>query len=71
MSYMLYIYDEYRAFEDLHLFRSPFSRLQLLLPLGYAPLGATAEASGRLIVELSIEQGQGGSLRNKELRGAF
>ncbi|CAJ1405152.1 unnamed protein product, partial [Effrenium voratum] len=35
--------------------QSPFSRLQLLLPYGYAPYGAQAEPGKRLIAELSME----------------
>ena len=39
--------------------RSQFSRLQLLMPFGYSPVGAEAQSGKRLIVELSMEQGQG------------
>lgn len=39
--------------------QSQFSRLQLLMPYGFSPVGADAEAGKRLIVELSMEQGQG------------
>jgi len=39
--------------------RSQFSRLQLLMPFGFSPVGAEAQAGKRLIVELSLEQGQG------------
>eukprot|EP00438_Fugacium_kawagutii_P030294 Skav235057 [mRNA] locus=scaffold3697:181805:186799:- [translate_table: standard] len=39
--------------------QSQFSRLQLLMPYGYAPVGAEASGTTRLIVELSMEQGQG------------
>ncbi|CAK8988667.1 unnamed protein product [Durusdinium trenchii] len=39
--------------------QSQFSRLQLLLPYGFSPVGADADPTARLIVELSLEQGEG------------
>ena len=39
--------------------QGPFSKLQLLLPYGFAPYGASAAPSSRLIVALNLEQGEG------------
>jgi len=39
--------------------QSQFSRLQLLMPFGYSPVGADPAVNSRLIVELSMELGQG------------
>ena len=39
--------------------QGPFSKLQLLLPYGFAPHGASAAPSSRLIVGLNLEQGEG------------
>ena len=46
--------------------RSQFSRLQLLMPFGYSPVGAEAQPGKRLIVELSMEQGQGQVKRHEK-----